>query len=469
MQTEFGGLTLGDPDSQSTSPQESQLSRVQQDDLICQFMYWQDAGARPLPLVLGQKHPGDGWRNRPTPTVEVFADLVRSNQTHGIGVPLGESDVVIDIEGRARNMLPTVEAAARPGDLSLLRRAVGGLTEATPSGGLHIHLRLCDGLPSRKDVLARRPKDSDARNTEVLVEMLGFGQQVVVAPSGGRTHATGRPYRRIHGEIDSIATVNSAELARLCDMFRLLDVRPQQVAATGSFALRRPQTVIELDFNSRKSWEEILIPKGWALARVARSKPHDISYWRRPGKRDGQSASTCGNTLCVFSSSTDAPQFQPPAIQGERGTNTLTKFEAYTALYHAGDREAALRAARSEGYGEALPTRRRSRSLNVSSAIAFLGECLASATASGPQSKQKICEIASAVVPGDVLLLIANRERRATGRQTLKAFGLNHDRSRQWACERASRQAIETLVRSGQAKFDSQEWVLSRKMECFDV
>jgi hypothetical protein len=96
---------------------------------------------------LGQKYPGKGWRNPQSPTVDVFSDLVRGNQTHGIGVPLSESDVVIDIEGRARSMLSAVEADARQTDRALLRRAVEGLTEETPTGGLHSQARpsvLCD-------------------------------------------------------------------------------------------------------------------------------------------------------------------------------------------------------------------------------------------------------------------------------------------------------------------------------------
>jgi hypothetical protein len=469
MLAEFCGVTIEDVYGQPASPGEARLSKREQDALILQFAYWQDSGARPLPLLLGGKFPGLGWRQDPSPTVDIFSDLVRNNETHGISVPLSESDAVIDIEGRARRMLPAVEAAAEPGDLALLRRVVDGLTEETPSGGLHIHLRLRDGLPSRKVVLARRPKDGDSRDAEVLVELLGFGQQVVVAPSGGTTHDTGRPYRRLRGDITSIATVTAAELARLCNLFRLLDSMPSQKSFTSGAALRRPQTRIELDFNARRSWEEILSPKGWTLVRGTRHQSHDVQYWRRPGKRTGQSATTCGGTLCVFSCSTDAPQFQQPSIPGERGTNSLTKFDAYTAFWHGGDRHAALRAARGDGFGDVVPPRPRLKALDTGSAVRFLAECLISATAGGPQSKQDICKIAATVVPPEVLLFIANRERRATGRQTLKAFGPTHDRLRQWACERVSRSAIEILIRSGQAEFNHSRWVLSRKMEMFDV
>jgi hypothetical protein len=147
MTADFCGLSLDETQGLAVTPGDPRLSKRQQDDLILQFMYWQDAGARPLPLNLGQKYPGKGWRNPQSPTVDVFSDLVRGNQTHGIGVPLSESDVVIDIEGRARSMLSAVEADARQTDRALLRRAVEGLTEETPTGGLHSQARpsvLCD-------------------------------------------------------------------------------------------------------------------------------------------------------------------------------------------------------------------------------------------------------------------------------------------------------------------------------------
>jgi hypothetical protein len=469
MPARFCGVMLEEVHERPASPSEPRLSKQDEDALILQFMYWQDAGARPLPLVLGEKHPGEGWRTRTSPTVEVFADLVRANQTHGIGVPLTETDVVIDIEGRARPYLPKVmEAASHSDNMPLLFRVVNGLTEETPTGGLHIHLRVLDGQ-SRKHILARGPQTHGSGRSELLVEMLGYGQQVVVAPSGGLTHVTGRGYRRLAGAIHSIAAVTSAELTALCDLFRRLDATPQRIGRMSADAVRRPQTIIEIDFNARVSWEEILIPKGWTLVRVIRGQPHDICHWSRPGKRSGTSATSCGGTLCIFSTSTDAPAFEPPAVSGERGTNSLSKFEAFTFLHHGGDRKAALSAAHLKGYGDRLPQRRRREKVDTGSAIRFLSECLASATTTGSRTKQEICDIADTVVPRDILLLIANRERRATGRQTITAFGPPHEQSRRWACERASRHAIEILVQRGQAQFDPQTWVLSRKMEFADA
>jgi hypothetical protein len=460
MAVDFCGLQLPETASVGEARLERLLPREQQDELIREFMFWQDVGARPLPLVLGGKFPGPGWRQASSPTVDQFIDLVRNNETHGIGVPLDESDVVIDIEGRARHLLPLVmEAASRSGDLPLLRRVVAGLTEETPTGGLHIHARLGDA-ESRKQILARRP---GADGPEMLVEALGFGQQVVVAPSGGSTHSTGRPYRRLCGSPCDIVTLSAVEMARLFRPFRRLDV---QAPATGTTtaAPRKPETVIERDFNRRATWEEILEPRGWRKA--GRGRPgrlHEIQTWTRPGKRSGPSATTCGSRLCVFSTATDLPAFEPPTVQGGWGENSLTKFEAFARLHHNGDRRAAMQAARRMGYGES-PSQRPLPP--ASGDIPFLADCLCSALRSGPMEKQAICGVAAAAMSDDALLRIVNRDRRGTGRPPVKAVGAT---SRLWACERLSRRAIAVLVHQGKVHFDERRWILQQRMELNDA
>ena len=459
---DFCGLHLGSSAVATDACRNERLTESEQCDLILEFMYLQDAGASPLPLVLGQKHPGDGWRGRTSPTVDEFSDLVRRGRTQGIGVPLQKNDVVIDIEGRARDVLSMVlDAAERAGAMPLLERAVRGLTEETPTTGLHIHLWLLEGPPSRKQVLARRPK-SDGK-TEVLVEALGFGQQVVVAPSGGMTHPTGRPYRRLCGDPSTIARVTPEELEQLCDLFREIDETPWPQASAVN-TIRRPETPIERDFNDRKPWKEILEPDGWRFCRKRNLRNGTpVDYWTRPGKSGGTSASTCGRKLCVFSTSTSLPDFQLPSEAGGRGEGSLTKFEAFTILNHDGDRGAALRAAFDDGFGRSLQPQSVKIDTALRDAVKFLAACLASAINSGPKSKPEICDIAMTVAPPRVLLRIINRERRATGKPKLKSFGDARPQSVQWACEHISRQAIQRLVASGDVQFSARSYVLKRK------
>src|SRR5262249_15286789 len=94
------------------------------------------------------------------------------------------------------------------------------------------------------------------------------------------------------------------------------------------------------DFNRRASWDDILIPHGWARVGGGR----DEERWCRPGKDHGVSATTdhAGNGLLyVFSSNADP-------FEDSRG---YSKFTAYALLNHEGDCSAAAAALRKQGYG----------------------------------------------------------------------------------------------------------------------
>jgi hypothetical protein len=89
------------------------------------------------------------------------------------------------------------------------------------------------------------------------------------------------------------------------------------------------------DFNARAPWAGILEPNGWRLVHEC----DGTAYWRRPGKTEGQSASTNhggSGLLYVFSSS---------AAPFEAG-RAYSKFGAFALLEHGGDfRSAAKRLA----------------------------------------------------------------------------------------------------------------------------
>jgi hypothetical protein len=100
-------------------------------------------------------------------------------------------------------------------------------------------------------------------------------------------------------------------------------------------------------FNESATWKEILEPIGW---RVVYSN-NGITYWRRPGKEIGISATTKDETgnLFVFTTSTTFEAEKP-----------YSKFAAFAHLNHGGDFSAAAKALRSMGYGSnslpSLPT-----------------------------------------------------------------------------------------------------------------
>jgi hypothetical protein len=98
------------------------------------------------------------------------------------------------------------------------------------------------------------------------------------------------------------------------------------------------------DFNARATWPQVLEPAGWRLLYTQ----EEVTYWTRPGKPTGISASTNAlgtDRLHVFTTSA-AP------LEGGEG---YSKFGAYAALHFGGDHSAAARALDRQGYGTPLP------------------------------------------------------------------------------------------------------------------
>jgi putative DNA primase/helicase len=99
------------------------------------------------------------------------------------------------------------------------------------------------------------------------------------------------------------------------------------------------------DYENKTTWHDILTPHGWTPINTQGT----TTYWRRPGKNDGISATT-GHAqdrerLYVFSTNTPFQAETP-----------YTKFGAYTTLNHAGNHTNAAKQLAKEGYG--TPTTR---------------------------------------------------------------------------------------------------------------
>jgi hypothetical protein len=122
-------------------------------------------------------------------------------------------------------------------------------------------------------------------------------------------------------------------------------VRPPRACVVGDRAAGVPFGDRPGDhFNARVSWGAILDRHGWRAFRQS----GDVSYWTRPGKPAGVSASTgfcrgesAGDLLFVFTSS--APPFEPDTA--------YSRFATYALLEHRGDFAAAARALVHAGYG----------------------------------------------------------------------------------------------------------------------
>jgi len=224
---------------------------------------------------------------------------------------------------------------------ALHERLTRGYLEATPHG---MHLLYRSFPIERNQKLASVPIDGPQR-VRTLIETRGEGGLIVVAPSGGGVHPSGKPYVLLAGGITTIATIPPEERLALFAVARSFDQSPsghplgcaQPHTSVSRMSGQRPGD----HYNRHASWATVLEPHGW---RVLSTRDGE-SYWQRPGKEDrGISATTNyrgSDLLYVFSTST-------PFEAGRM----YSKFAAYAVLEHGGDFSVAARALAVRGDSE---------------------------------------------------------------------------------------------------------------------
>lgn len=323
----------------------------------------------------GSKAPASLWKHyqNERPSEDQLRAWFTGGAYDGLGVITGAISghlEMFELEGRAivGDYLPHLVATLTDHGLGdLWQQLSAGYAEATPSGGLHLLYRV-DGTargntklasrPAREDeltdderaILEKRPGKMFAR---VLLETRGEGGFVVTAPSGGRTHETGKAWALIAGGPASIPTLTEEQRDALHAVAHLLDEMPAADPPPASHFspsneadhgdVLRPGD----DYNNRADWSEILEPHGWRHTRNFGK----TRGWARPGKSGHAVSATTGHSdtgdrLYVFSSSTEFNVETP-----------YSKFAAYALLEHGGDHAAAARALRAQGFGGELPPR----------------------------------------------------------------------------------------------------------------
>jgi putative DNA primase/helicase len=260
----------------------------------------------------------------------------------GLGIVTGEISGHLEIlDFDSREHYKHYRKAAKDAGLGdLLDRVEAGYKEETPNG---IHLPwFCSEIASNTKLARRELDEIDPETGEkiikTLIEIKGRGGFCVVSPSHGAVHPSGKPYVLVRGDLSTIVTISPEERRSLLDLARTFDEmppRPQyEPTGTGPPTGDRPGDL----FNAKADWADILEPHGWVFV-YARG---ETSFWRRPGKVTGISASTnymgCSFFYC-FTTST--------GFDSEKG---YTKFSAYALLNHGGDYAAAARALIAKGY-----------------------------------------------------------------------------------------------------------------------
>lgn len=242
------------------------------------------------------------------------------------------------------------ELANKFGLGDLVERIEAGYCEQTPGGGIHLLYR-CKPVKPNTKLAQQTVKDPETgkEKRKTLIETRGEGGYVVVAPSCGRVHPSGRPYVLLKGGVGTIADITPEERDQLWQLARTFD-EPQEKQIVYS---AKPEKNVSTpdksspgdEFNRQVTWEELLPRYGWKLLYVR----DGVGYWQRPGKdRPGCSATTnyAGSDLLYVFSTNAYP------LEADRA---YSKFAFYTFMEHGGDFKAAARELAKQGYGEYNP------------------------------------------------------------------------------------------------------------------
>jgi|688.fasta_scaffold44375_5 hypothetical protein len=293
----------------------------------------------------GSKRPGVGsWKQyqERQPTQDELLNWFNNDQVQGLGVitgPISNNLLMIEWEGRAIEQklhLAAKEAMKASGLEYLWETLTNGYSEMTPSGGIHFLVKI-DGAPIEGNTKLASKAGEDGG---CLIETRGAGGFSICAPSGGTAHPNGKSWTMIAGSIENIPTITEKELWELFTILKTFDEMPKSEITKQELTKREFNPALPGDdYNQRMTWEEILEPLGWKKVYTQAQ----VTYWRRPNKDEGISASTNYggyDTFFVFSTST--------TFQSEKG---YSKFATYAHLNHHDDFKAAAQALRFLGFG----------------------------------------------------------------------------------------------------------------------
>ncbi len=290
----------------------------------------------------GSKAPAVAWTKyqteRADPAQVRAWDFERRT---GLGIVTGFADLTMFEFDDGALIGRFLDLAQASGLGELVERIRQGCAESTPGEGEHWYYHCADTRGNT--TLAKRPQPDGKR--KALIQTRGRGGYVVVAPSYGKVHPSGKPYRLLRGSFASIVTITPEEQDALWALARSFDecLRPEDVRPTP-----RPASPVEGDrpgdlFNAVATWDDILTPNGWVFV----FQRAGVGYWRRPGKNEGISATTNWGGYDYFYPFTSSTQFDE-----ERG---YTRFSVYAHLEHGGNFNEAARALKAQGYGAQGP------------------------------------------------------------------------------------------------------------------
>ena len=246
-------------------------------------------GIRVIPIKPKHKYPGiDNWQNLATDDTDVVTSWWGGDyKTYGIGIATGRTKhgqiFVVDVDDR--------EEYRGSDTLHDLEQRYGALPETvtaiTGTGGQHLYFY--SPIEVRNDAGSRLGVGLDVR---------GEGGQVLAHPS---VHPNGKQYQWV----DGLSPLDRKPSDAPQWLLTLLTTQPAMIKPQGTTDLfLADPTTPSARYCAQTTWEQLLIPDGWTLAKTDR---HGEQHWTRPGKdtRDGISATIGHNgndALIVFTS-----------------------------------------------------------------------------------------------------------------------------------------------------------------------
>lgn len=307
----------------------------------------------------GSKRPLGAWKEfqsqRPEreDVVHAFADNHPALMIV-CGAVSGDLEM-LELEGRAvtDGLADRIDARAhQTGVVDVLERVVLGYCERTPSGGIHLLYRCStiDGniklarRPATAEELAENPSDP----VKTLIETRGEGGVVMVAPSHGPTHGTGRAWDLIGGGFNTIATITPEEREALHRLMAEFDQAGDQPASTVAPVAARAVApwaggsvggswidAVVAHLSSEMPMRQRLEGYGWTS--VGADQRGELMC--RPGKTDGVSG-RINQTGRLMNWSTSAPF----ATASGTSRPTFDQLDVIAAYEHRGNRSEAARA-----------------------------------------------------------------------------------------------------------------------------
>ena len=205
----------------------------------------------------------------------------------------------------------------------------------TPNG-FHVYYRCSGGVEGSQKLAQREGSDGKPKT---IIETRGEGGYVIAPGSPKACHPQKKPYKLVKSDLAKTPPITSEGRELLLSAAQALNeyIEPKRVISGNSDKSgNRPGD----DFNRRASWEEIFEPHGWKKA----GGRGGVTYWRRPGKETGISATTNHAGMDLFYNfSTNGHPFE--------AGKAYAKFAAYAFLNHKGDFSKTATDLAGKGYG----------------------------------------------------------------------------------------------------------------------